>query len=417
VADSLENVQFITISGWGLSRVPNELCVAYLETGGKQAYDSGAMQVLILDQFSDPGGAQQVLLELLPAMARRGWKAVVGLPGSGMLFRRVRELGFEAAALECGPFHSGSKSAADWIRLVRQLPRQRERIRGLAKSIRADLVYVNGPRLLPGTALATLQVPVLFHAHSYVHPGVSQRLAGSALRRMGARVVGSCRFVAEVWRAFVPRSQVSVIYNGVLSTAGIHRCRKATYTIGCVGRISPEKGQLEFVHAAREIFRVLPNCRFVIYGAPMFDDESAVRYAEQVRLAAVGLPVEFAGWVGDIQRVLPGLDLLMAPSAPYEATPRVIMEAFAAELPVIAFPSGGIPELIENNCTGFLARSVEEMASLAIELLTKDRERLETVAANAGAASRTKFAIERFHREVLDAMERAAGSASGDRAT
>jgi len=32
------------------------------------------MRLLILDQFSDPGGAQQALMELLPAMRERGWK-------------------------------------------------------------------------------------------------------------------------------------------------------------------------------------------------------------------------------------------------------------------------------------------------------------------------------------------------------
>jgi glycosyltransferase involved in cell wall biosynthesis len=375
------------------------------------------MQMLILDQFSDPGGAQQVLLELLPSIARRGWKAMVGLPGRGELFDRIRGLGFDAEPLECGPFHSGSKSAADWFRLLRQLPRQRRQIRELAEDTRADLVYVNGPRLLPGAAMAALRAPLLFHAHSYVLPGVSRELAGIALRRTRARVLGSCRFVADLWRSFVPSPRISVIYNGVAAAGSARRRRRAEYVVGCVGRISQEKGQLEFVRVAATIRRKLPNCRFVIYGAPLFDDSDALRYHEVVRAAAASLPIEFAGWTADIHAALSGLDLLLVPSTAYEATPRVIMEAFADAVPVIAFPSGGIPELIDDNRTGFLARSAEEMASLAIDLLTRDRERLEMVATNAGTEGRTRFSIERFHREVLDLMETVAGEPRGVSAT
>src|SRR5947208_9947121 len=117
------------------------------------------MRILFLDQFSDPGGAQQVLLELLPAIRRRGWQAVVGLPGQGQLFRRVRELDFDACPVACGPYRSGRKSPRDAARLIAQLPLLARQIRRLAERIGADLVYVNGPRLLPGVALAGLRVP------------------------------------------------------------------------------------------------------------------------------------------------------------------------------------------------------------------------------------------------------------------
>ena len=52
------------------------------------------MRLLILDQFSDPGGAQQALVELLPAIRERGWDAAVGLPGDGPLFEQIARAGF-----------------------------------------------------------------------------------------------------------------------------------------------------------------------------------------------------------------------------------------------------------------------------------------------------------------------------------
>src|SRR6185369_12850722 len=103
------------------------------------------MRVLLLDQFSDPGGAQQCLLDLLPAIRERGWQAHVGLPGEGELFERVRALGFGAERVDCGPYRSGTKSAADLTRFARGTPRLAWQIRAMAKRVDANLIYVNGP--------------------------------------------------------------------------------------------------------------------------------------------------------------------------------------------------------------------------------------------------------------------------------
>ncbi len=179
--------------------------------------------------------------------------------------------------------------------------------------------------------------------------------------------------------------------------------------MGCIGRIAPEKGQREFVAAAARIHQALPQCRFFIYGAPLFGDEDVARYAAQVRAEAEGLPLEFAGWVDDIYACMAELDLLLVPSAGHEATTRVILEAFAAGLPVLAFPSGGIPEVVEHGVTGLLANSVEEMARLAVELLTGDSGRLTSIARAAQESWSRRFTLERYQREVLQAIETATG--------
>ena len=133
------------------------------------------MNLLLLDQFSDLGGAQRNLLELLPAVRDAGWRALVGLPGQGELFERVRALGFDAQPIECGPYASGRKSASDFARFLAGTPRLARQLRRLAEQAHADLVYVNGPRLLPAAAMAGLgrgsRPPVLFHSNSYLGPG------------------------------------------------------------------------------------------------------------------------------------------------------------------------------------------------------------------------------------------------------
>ncbi|HYW42172.1 MAG TPA: glycosyltransferase family 4 protein [Bryobacteraceae bacterium] len=356
------------------------------------------MRVLLLDQFSEPGGAQRCLLDLLPAIRECGWDALVGLPGGGSLFQRVHQAGFETARIECGPYQSGGKSAADLGRFLSGTPRLARQVRRLAE--RVDVVYVNGPRLLPAVALAGLRVPVVFHSHSYLPSGIVRKLAAISLRRMNARVVASCRFVAQPWRACGP---VAVVWNGV-GACERKAAVRLTERVGCIGRIAPEKGQREFVAAAAIIHRALPECRFAIHGSAMF---SAAGYEAEVRAAAAGLPVQFPGWTENVCAALGNLDLLLVPSAPDEATPRVILEAFAAGVPVVAFASGGIPEMIEHGVDGFLAASTEEMAEIAIGLLAGDRAE---VAQAARESWRRKFTLERYRQEMISILKRAAAT-------
>jgi glycosyltransferase involved in cell wall biosynthesis len=359
------------------------------------------MKLLLLDQFSDPGGAQQGLLDLLPAIRERGWDAVVGLPGEGELFRSVRELGFAVERIECGPYASGRKSAADVARFLRGTPRLARHIAAMAEG--ADVVYINGPRLLPAASLAGLRAPVVFHSHSFLPAGVMRQIAGGSLRRMGGTVIANCEFVAAAWRKY---ADVQVIYNGVGGPGAGPITRSAAPRVACVGRIAPEKGQVEFVEAAQVIHRFRPDCRFTIYGAALFAEAGAEQYEREVRAHMSGLSIEFPGWVDDVYEALAATTILLVPSTLAEATTRVILEGYAAGVPVIAFASGGIREVVEDGRTGFLARSVDEMAQRAVELLN-DPARREAMSANARESWERRFTLERYRRDVLTALETA----------
>ena len=86
----------------------------------------------------------------------------------------------------------------------------------------------------------------------------------------------SRRTAAAPWRPYERPERVSVIYNGVAGPARtLSRSPAAPPRVGSVGRIAPEKGQREFVAAAARIHQALPECRFAIYGAPLFADDAA----------------------------------------------------------------------------------------------------------------------------------------------
>ncbi|HUA60228.1 MAG TPA: glycosyltransferase family 4 protein [Verrucomicrobiae bacterium] len=364
------------------------------------------MKLLLLDQFSDMGGAQHGLFDLAVAIRDRGWRALAGLPGHGELFGRLEKLGIECRAIPCGPYHSGRKSAGDVARFLAGTPRLAGQIREMETDLGADLIYVNGPRLLPAVAWAKPRAPVLFHSHSFLYPGPIRSLAGRSLRRLNARVVGVCDFVAEPWRHWAPPERISVIYNGVERPADFRRGESAgPPRIACIGRIAPEKGQREFLQVAALIHEKFPGARFMIYGDVLFGDPGAQRYAEEVRAMAAALPVTFAGWVCNVFDALASIDLLLVPSAAHEATTRVILEAFAAGVPVVAMGAGGIPEVVSHGRNGYLASSVEEMAALTLDFLRK-RSNLSDAAEETW---QRKFRLDRYRQEMTDLLKRTVG--------
>jgi glycosyltransferase involved in cell wall biosynthesis len=367
------------------------------------------MNILCLDQFGELGGAQRCLLDLIPAMADRGWSIHMAAPGNGQLAERAAAMQATVDPIRCGPYSSGKKTLADMARFLGEAPRLAGEIRGLVWRYDADLIYVNGPRLLPAVALAARKGPrVLFHSHSLLD-GPARRLAGRSLAMVRAAVVASCRFVATPLLPYCGDRGIRVVYNGVRHMSLPSRAAAAAeFRIGAIGRISPEKGQADFLHAARILHSAAPECRFLICGAPLFSDPAAMRYCAALEALAEGLPVEFAGWTEDVEGVLATLDLLVVPSAAIDATPRVILEGFAAGVPVVAFASGGIPEIVEHGATGFLVeeRSPKALA-FAIRDVLREPERLREVAENARAKARTEFSLERYRAEMIEAIEAA----------
>jgi glycosyltransferase involved in cell wall biosynthesis len=154
------------------------------------------------------------------------------------------------------------------------------------------------------------------------------------------------------------------------------------------------------VAAAEIVHREVPGCRFIVHGASLF---SSPEYDTRVRQAAAGLPVEFPGWTGDVYTAMAALDLLLVPSARVEGTTRVILEAFAAGLPVIAFRAGGIPEVVEHRRNGLLVDTPMEMARETIALLRDSAQRLE-MSRIARETWAQRFTLERYQAELLTAV-------------
>lgn len=369
------------------------------------------MNVVFLDQFGVLGGAQQCLLDLLPAVMDQGWNARAVIPRDGPLAAILREAGIEVEAIRCGPYGAGRKSAGDLMRFAADLPAQRAAIGRLLDSAPTDLLYVNGPRMLiPAAFAARGRVPILFHAHHCVTQPSAACMQGLALRQSSAIVVACCEAVAGPLRRWVPPERVHVVPNGTPDFGVRTRRSDHPLRIGVIGRISSEKGQAEFLRAAKLVGKCLPEARFVICGAPLFGGQD---YYKEVLHLAEDLPVELLDWQENAVAILHDLDALVIPSR-QEGMPRVMLEAFSAGVPVVAFPVGGIPEVIRDGVTGFLARdsSPASLAAKLVEVMESDTDLLDGVTRRARHQWERHYTLQAYGQAITNLMEQCVRSAS-----
>ncbi len=137
-----------------------------------------------------------------------------------------------------------------------------------------------------------------------------------------------------------------------------------TRILGAAGRLSPEKGFDVLIDAAARIHREDRSVGFVLFG------EGPCRAKLMRQINEVGLAGVFvlSGFRSDLDRFMPFFDLLVLPSYS-EGLPNVVLEAFAAGVPVVATTAGGTPEIVEDGVNGHLVQP-GNAAALADRILT-----------------------------------------------
>ena len=359
------------------------------------------MRILVLDQYGERGGAQNCLVEAVHGFRSRGWEVHALVP-NGPLLDSLRPLCASARALEYRRLSSGRKTARDVLSFAAQFFPQSLAIAAMVNERQIDVLYVNGPRLMPPAALAHGAAMVVFHAHNVVTQSAAAKMLLGTIRLSGAHVIASSEFVAAALR-YACGNHLSVVPNGVASKRVSARAPNAPFTVGMLSRIAPEKGPLTFGEAARIARRSMPGSRFVLGGDVLFGGDRT--YADQVRSECKAAGVELAGWVDDTAAFLANLDVLVVPSSGEDATPRVVLEAFSAGIPVVAFDAGGLREIVRHGEDGVLvpAGNVTELAA-QLQTLALAPERLAYLSRNAYRRWLTDFTVERFQEGVCDAV-------------
>lgn len=166
--------------------------------------------------------------------------------------------------------------------------------------------------------------------------------------------------------------------------------------IGMVGRLSEQKAPQLFIEAIPQIVTAYPDCHFILVG----DGELRPKLEKMVKALRIESFVSFPGFRHDVSEILSILDVFVLSSI-YEGLGRSLTEAMYMKRPVIATAVEGVPELVENEKTGFLIPplNVAEISEKVLKFLLDPK-----LAAEYGENAHQKvvhlFAAEKMVEEI-----------------
>jgi glycosyltransferase involved in cell wall biosynthesis len=242
-------------------------------------------------------------------------------------------------------------------------------ITSLLQQLKPAILCCHGYKtnLLGRLASRRLGIPCVAVCHGWTGENAKVKLYESmdrlVLRTMDRVVCVSEAQAGTVRRAGVPASRLSVIRDAVrperfgepnASYAELVRRffpRQVTRFVAAAGRLSPEKGFADLVAAASVVARSDPSVGFVLFG------DGPLRATLSRQIAEYGLQRVFhlAGFHADLDRYLPYFDLTVLPSFT-EGLPNIVLESFAAGVPVVATAVGGTPEVVQDGINGYLVK-------------------------------------------------------------
>jgi glycosyltransferase involved in cell wall biosynthesis len=142
----------------------------------------------------------------------------------------------------------------------------------------------------------------------------------------------------------------------------------AKLSVACIGRITPAKGQEEFIRAAGRIARIREDVEFLIVGEEYEGDRPFTKHLlDLARSLDISNRIRFLGYVPSIPELLAAVDVVVVPSWD-EGFSLVTIEAMAARRAVLASDVGGIRDIIRDSATGLLFPP-RDWAALASKLL------------------------------------------------
>ena len=136
--------------------------------------------------------------------------------------------------------------------------------------------------------------------------------------------------------------------------------------VGSIMRFSKQKNPLDFVKMAAEIVEKSPKVSFLLVG----DGSLKPQIESSILQFNLSEKVILTGVRNDVPQLLAVMDVFVLPSL-WEGLPRVIPQAMAIGLPIVATEVGGILEAVKEGQNGFLVppKDFHAMAHRVIQLL------------------------------------------------
>jgi glycosyltransferase involved in cell wall biosynthesis len=179
--------------------------------------------------------------------------------------------------------------------------------------------------------------------------------------------------------------------------------------VAMIACFKPQKAPLDFIKTARLVLAEYPQAEFLMVG----DGELRSRIEALANELNIAEKVHLVGWRKNVPQIMHAIDLLVLTSL-WEGLPRVLPQAMAAGVPVVASDVNGSCEAITDGINGFLTqpRDVQGMARKILYLLTHPEE--ARAMGRNGTGMVQEFDIWKMLRQQEVLYARVSGSRSGD---
>ncbi|MBI4721043.1 MAG: glycosyltransferase [Chitinivibrionia bacterium] len=330
--------------------------------------DNGRTAVLMFTSERSWGGGETQVELLLRGLPASRWRVALAAPPDSRIAAKARTLGMRVLPL---PVSGGADLIA--ARRLRTILR-----RETFHIVHAHSSHAHGIAFLATIGLGRAR-PRLIVSRRVAFPVGTNVFSRLVYARGADRYIAISAAVRDALAAGGIRGdRIAVVRSGVDlrkfdapgDAAGERRRLSLpgdAAVIGTIGALVPNKGQEDFIAAARNIADQRADARFVIVG------EGPTRERLQSLVHELGLEerVQFTGFREDSLVILSTFDCFVI-SSYLEGLCTSIMDAQVMGIPVVATNAGGIPDLVEDGRTGLLvppahpadlARAVARMLS------------------------------------------------------
>jgi lipopolysaccharide heptosyltransferase II len=189
---------------------------------------------------------------------------------------------------------------------------------------------------------------------------------------------------------------------------------RSSFTVAIIGRITPLKGHVFFIKAMARLLRQKPFVDvWVIGDAPR--EKKAYKDSLLLLVKRLGIAdkVSFLGSRSDIPELLAKVDALVLSTVTQEAFGRVIIEAQAVGVPVVATKVGGVVDVVEHEKTGLLVLPKDsDGLAQAVNRLIDDRRLSDAMVLEARKRVEERYTLEQMASRTIRVYEELRDSAN-----
>ncbi|MBN1576547.1 MAG: glycosyltransferase family 4 protein [Chitinispirillaceae bacterium] len=344
------------------------------------------------------GGGEISFIDLADTIRGYGVTPVVFVPGRGEVYERLSARGMRP--------HRFFLPRIRWYTLP-LLPLATASIVWALMRHGVTILHANGARcmLLAGAAALFCRIPVVWHVRVMGREAALDRLRS----RLAKVIIANSRAVAQTLQPITDvDAAVRVVHNGIdyrefAATPPIDLYREFSLpnipVVLAVGRLCACKGLHVLIEACGILKGVGPAFTCLIIGQDALYEREYGRRLREMPVRSGLDNVVFGSWRNDVPSIMKSAAVLALPSDS-ESFGRVVIEAWACGLPVVATESGGPAEIIDEGETGlFVPVNAPQPLALKIALLLTDRKLHDRLAAN-GLLRVKDFSLDAHARNI-----------------